>query len=69
MVVEELKAARVEKGWSQEKLADEARVSRTGVSMIEGGKRRPTLAYCRRLATALEIDLSSLIASVEERVE
>jgi transcriptional regulator with XRE-family HTH domain len=68
MVVDEFRAARLEKGWSQEKLAALAGVSRTGVTMIENGERRPTLSFCRRLAKALEINLSSAIASVEGRI-
>ena len=60
-----LKAARTERGWSQERLAKAAGVSRTGVTMIENNERNPSLVYCHALAAALGLDLSELIGEVE----
>ena len=64
-VVARLKKARLERGWSQERLAKEAGVSRTGVTMIENGSRRPTLLYCHALASALGLRLSDLLDEAE----
>ncbi|MEM6915050.1 MAG: helix-turn-helix domain-containing protein [Verrucomicrobiota bacterium] len=64
-VVARLKRARVERGWSQAKLAEVAGVSRTGVTMIESNKRNPTLVYCHVLARALDLTLSDVIREVE----
>ena len=46
-------------------LAEAAGVSRTGVTMIENGKRNPTLLYCHVPTKALELDLSGLIKEAE----
>jgi len=64
-VVAKLKAARTERGWSQERLAKAAGVSRTGVTMIENESRNPSLVFCHALARALELDLSDVISEVE----
>lgn len=50
---------------SQEKLAEWAEIDRTYVSMIERGKRNPTLEIANRLAEALEVKLSELIRRAE----
>ena len=58
---------RLKRGFSQEKLAEKANLDRTFVSMIERGKRRPTLDTAKRIAEGLGVSLSSLIASAERR--
>lgn len=58
---------RLKRGFSQEKLAEKASLDRTFVSMIERGKRRPTLDTAKRIAEGLGVSLSSLIASAERR--
>jgi transcriptional regulator with XRE-family HTH domain len=50
-----VKAAREAKGWSQEELADRARMHRTYVSGIERGIRNPTITVLERVGKALEI--------------
>lgn len=65
-VVARLKEARQRKGWSQEKLAEKAGVSRTGITMVESGERRPTLMFCHALTTALGVSLSEIIAGLEK---
>lgn len=66
-VVEKLKAIRLEKSLSQERLAAEAHVSRTGITMMENGQRRPTLLFCHAIASALGVSLAEVIRSVEDR--
>lgn len=53
---------------SQEALALEADVDRTFVSQIERGIRQPSLATIFKLAAALDVKASSLIAKVEKAV-
>jgi DNA-binding XRE family transcriptional regulator len=64
-VVALIKQARQEKQWSQAALAKKAGVSRTGVTMVENGDRRPTLYFCHALAKALDRELSEFVEAVE----
>ena len=64
---EVVRKVRSERGLSQEKLAELADLDRTFVSMIERGKRHPTLETANSLAEALQVRLSVLIASAERR--
>ena len=64
---EVIRQARIRRGLSQEKLAELADLDRTFVSMIERGKRHPTLETAKSLAEALQVRLSILIASAERR--
>ncbi|MBN9039383.1 MAG: helix-turn-helix transcriptional regulator [Rhizobiales bacterium] len=57
-----LQRMRRERGLSQEALADRAQMHQTYLSGLESGKRNPSLAVLSRLADALEIDLSELLA-------
>ena len=59
-----VKAAREGQGVSQEKLAE---IDRTYVSMIERGKRQPTLEVASRIACALKVRLSEIIRRAEDR--
>jgi transcriptional regulator with XRE-family HTH domain len=56
-----IKAVREQQGVSQEKLAELAEIDRTYVSMIERGKRQPTLEIASRIANALNMRLSEVI--------
>lgn len=60
-----LRERRLAAGLSQEKLALEAGVDRTFVSLLERGGRQPTLCTLWRLAEALRIRPSDLVAAVE----
>ncbi len=53
---------RLEKGWSQEKFAFEAGVHRTYVSDLERGARNPTITVVEKLAVALDVSASRLLA-------
>lgn len=51
---------RTDRGWSQERLADEAGMHRTYMWGIEQGMRNPSVRHLVRLADALEIPLKAL---------
>ncbi|MFC1583292.1 helix-turn-helix transcriptional regulator [Candidatus Neomarinimicrobiota bacterium] len=54
------KLARIEKGFSQEELADKAEVSIQTIGLIERGKYNPSLRLCIRLARVLNRTLDQL---------
>jgi transcriptional regulator with XRE-family HTH domain len=56
-----LKAHRVEKGLTQEALADLAGLHRTYVGSVERGERNVTLESVERLARALDVSPSDLL--------
>jgi transcriptional regulator with XRE-family HTH domain len=62
-----VKAVRERQGISQEKLAELAEIDRTYVSMIERGKRHPTLEVASRIAVALSMKLSEIIRKAERQ--
>ena len=65
----EIKKVREALQKSQEALAFEAGIHRTYVSMIERGKKSPTLAVIVRLANALNVKPSELLQRVEVEIE
>ena len=60
--VREVREAR---GVSQERLARAASLDRTYVSMIERGRRSPTIRVLMRIAEALQVRPSKIIAWME----
>ncbi|MGA2552811.1 MAG: helix-turn-helix transcriptional regulator [Burkholderiaceae bacterium] len=60
--------ARTQKGWSQEHLADLARLDRSYVGEIERGLVSPSLTTLVKLAAALQVAPSELIRHCERRV-
>ncbi len=67
-VASRLAQLRVAKGWSLEELAVRAGLHRTSLGLIERGRRGMTLDTAYRLATALDVRLSSLVREGEERL-
>ena len=55
--LEELVAARIKRGWSQQELADEIGVSRSLVAMVETGAKQPTEETARSWARKLGISM------------
>jgi transcriptional regulator with XRE-family HTH domain len=53
---------RVARGLSQERLAVDAEIDRTCVSRLECGLENPTVGVLDRLATALSVAVSELLA-------
>lgn len=58
---------RVEKGLSQEDLADAAGIHRTYVGGVERGERNLSLLNIVRIANALEVPVSELFRSTRRR--
>lgn len=52
-------------GLGQEALADKAGLHRTHVSLLERGKRMPSLLVIQKLAAALETTMASLMEELE----
>lgn len=55
-----MKLARVEKGLSQQELADLVEATRQTIGLIEKGKYNPTLNLCIKIAKALDKTLDQL---------
>lgn len=55
-----LRTVRNRAGISQEMLADRADLDRTYISLLERGKRNPSLVCLARLAAALEVSVAEL---------
>ena len=62
-VCEILKSERVRREISQQRLAEMAGLSRTGLRHIESLQINPTLYSLLRLAKALELDLAVILSS------
>ena len=57
---------RHDRGWSQEEFADRVGLHRTYVGAIERGERNLSLVNVGRIAAALRVSLSGLMAEVEK---
>ncbi|HOB47040.1 MAG TPA: helix-turn-helix transcriptional regulator [Zoogloea sp.] len=56
---------REERGWSQEQLAEFADLNRSYVGDLERGRAMPSLATLTKVASALDLQASALIARFE----
>jgi transcriptional regulator with XRE-family HTH domain len=56
---------RSQRGWSQEEFADRVGVHRTYMGGVERGERNLSLMNIGRIAQALQVTLSALMAEVE----
>lgn len=65
IVVRELTKLRKEQGLSHEKLAQRIGVHRSAISLIESGKRSPTLVMCLKIAQGLDTKLGEILAKLE----
>lgn len=63
-----VRAARTKLGVAQESLANLAQLERSHVGKIERGDHMPTLAATLKLASALGMTGSELVAAAEERL-
>lgn len=55
-----LKIARVQKGLSQQELADLCELTRQTIGLIEKGKYNPSLSLCVKIANVLNVTLNDL---------
>lgn len=63
----EIKVRRKELGLSQEDLAGRMQIDRPYISLIEVGRKQPTLSVLFRIAMGLDLSLAELMARVESR--
>jgi transcriptional regulator with XRE-family HTH domain len=63
----EIKARRQELALTQEDLAGRCDLDRPFISLIEVGKKQPTISVLYRLASALELSFAELAGRVESR--
>lgn len=56
-----VKTLRIEKGWSQEKLALTADLDRTYVPGIEAGRRNVSIVVIEKIANALNVEIIELL--------
>lgn len=56
-----LRELRLEKGWSQETLANNAEIDRTYIPGIENGKRNVSLIIIEKIAIVFDHSISSLL--------
>ena len=63
-----LKKYRLEKGLSQERLALESGLDRTYISLLERGKRQPSIKTLFAISAHLKIRPSTLIEKTEDLV-
>ena len=56
-----LRQMRMERGLSQEKLAQKARISRVYVNKLETQKQDPRLSIVAKLAAALRVKIGDLV--------
>lgn len=66
MIGATIKRLRLERGLTQEQLADAARISQPTLSQYENDVTTPNLRNAKRLASALGVSLESLILEVQE---
>lgn len=62
-----VRTLRLGKGWSHERLASELGTSVYHVVAIERGKAELSLDTCRRLCSALDVDMNALDAALHRR--
>jgi transcriptional regulator with XRE-family HTH domain len=66
IIGERIKEKRKELNVKQQKLADEVNINRTSISNIEKGRHQPPLHLLFKICFYLNLDIHSLIPSLEE---
>ena len=61
-----IRRVRVQKGLSQEALADAAQIDRSHMGRIERGERNVTILNLHKIAVALGVPMGRLVDSVEQ---
>ncbi len=62
-----LKKLRIRNGLSQESLSDAAGLHHTYISLLETGKRKPSLDTIEKLAAGFELQTWEFVKSLEEQ--
>lgn len=58
---QKIRILRIQKGYSQEFLAEKAKGEKTHIGNIETGKANPSILYLKQIADALECDIMELL--------
>ncbi|SHH54108.1 helix-turn-helix domain-containing protein [Caloranaerobacter azorensis] len=66
MLGQRLKYFRNKLGLTQQTIADKADIDVTMISKIENEKAKPSLQTLKRIAQALEVDISDLLKETEQ---
>lgn len=64
-----LRDLREEAGITQEELAGRAEVSARFVSLLETGRRKPSLSALAALSSGLDLPMAQLAGAIEERLK
>ncbi len=59
-----LRELRLEKGWSQESLANHADIDRTYIPGIESGRRNVSIVVIEKLASVFNLTVSELLQGI-----
>lgn len=59
-----IKMLRIKQGLSQEELAEQVKISRNSISLIETGKINPTILEVIDITKALNVDINALVKDV-----
>lgn len=62
----EIQCRRLEKGWSQEYLAEVTGLHRTYISQLERGLKSPSVRVLSHITKALDVTMSEFLQAVEE---
>lgn len=65
---ERLKSLRGEKGWSQQRLADELKLSKSSVNMYERGEREPGFETMEAIADLFNVDMDYLYGRADIKI-
>lgn len=62
-----IRAAREQKGWTQEDLANRTGIARANIARLESGRHAPKIETLRRVAASLKLDAASLLKMPDYR--
>lgn len=65
---ERLKSLRSEKGWSQQRLADELNLSKSSINMYERGEREPGFETMEAIADTFNVDMDYLYGRTDIKI-
>ena len=61
-----VKSLRLERGWSQQEVADRAGLNKMTISQYENGKRKPSFEVIEALAEIFHVDMNYLLGYTDK---